>query len=179
MSIPDNLLEYIVTAIMGGGTAASTVLAFFTDAKRRLDELEKRLGSADTKTGLVNSVDVLEEDVKRIRTELDDWAQSPPDWVVQAINAAKRRSAPTYLEEELTSIAGQIRSAERRLKELEDLMKTRFREIEDRLDGYVSTSDFDVADEQTNKEMVELRTTMAEIKGLLQGLQSALDLMRR
>jgi hypothetical protein len=176
MVFPDNLVEKVVTAVLtGGGTAASTILVFFRDVRKRIDELEKKVGSTENRTGIAYKVYLLEEEavvgVKKLRSEIESWTQHPPDWL---INFGRRRSnAPGSLDE-FVAMEDRIRQMDRRIRELEET----FPHLEERVRRCISEEDFAVADRQRAAEISVVRTTLAEVRGLLQGLQSVLGFPR-
>lgn len=170
MALPENFLETIITAVVSsGGTAVSAIAAFFKDVKRRLDELDRRVGSVDSRNGLAYTVDQLEETVKKI----EGWSNHPPEWLMQLVNRG-RRAIPVYgNSDEYEAHDTKLRSLERRVKDLEGQL----REIERTLERTVLDDAFDVADRQRAMEISEIRANIAGISGVLKGLESAISLL--
>lgn len=167
----DHLVESVVPAIIsGGGTAVSTILAFVRDFKKRLEELEKRVGSIEGKAGLVYSMHLAEEGLKSLRERLDardrqdnDIPREPPRWRM-----------PSYSNMDvLTQFEDKLRDLDRRLKDMEDSQER----LEGKVKKCVTDAEFEDADRQRADEIAAVKTTMAEVRGLLQGLQSALGLI--
>jgi len=156
----DHLLESVIPAVItGGGTAVSTILAFLRDTKKRLDDVEKRVGSLEGKSGLVYSMHLLEDSLKTLRDKVGE----PVRW-----------RTPSFPGEQTTDfIEGKLRDFERRIKDLEECQER----IDAKIKKLVSEDDFEQADRQRADEISAIRHTMAEVRGLLQGLQSALGLI--
>lgn len=161
----DNLLGSVATAaISGGGAAVSTVFAFVRDIKRRLEELEKRVGSIEGRAGLVYSMQLAEEAIKKLR---EDFAKDPP-----------RERAPSYsgidpLALPDAGMLAKLRDFDHRIRDLDETVKR----MENKFRKYVSEEEFERADRDRANEIATVRTTLAEVRGLLQGLQSALGLI--
>lgn len=163
----DHLLESVIPAIVsGGGTAVSTIYAFVRDIKRRLEELEKRIGSMEAKAGLVYSMYLAEEAIKKIREDLEEKDQ------VRGRLPSYSGVDPNNLGPD-SGVLAKLREFDHRLKDMEENV--------DRLEGkfrkYVSEDEFEKADRDRANEIATVRTTLAEVRGLLQGLQSALGLI--
>lgn len=165
----DHLFEGIVTALVsGGGTASSTIL-FFRDLKSRVGVLEKLVGTADHKTGLSHTVHELSQKHDKSEDQHDSILEalcSRVDRLEGESSANRRKSFPggESLEE------AQIRELNRRLKDAEETI-TR---LEARQKRYVLADDLDASDRQRADEIGHLKNTLAQMHGLLQGLQTAL-----
>ena len=73
-------------------------------------------------------------------------------------------------------VAGEkIRTLEGKIRDLEEVTQR----LELKLKRAVSEEDFEAADRQRAEEISTVRTTVAEVKGLLQGLHMALGLTKR
>lgn len=170
MPLPDHLIENIITAVIsGGGTAVSAIYAFFKDVKKRLDDLEKKIGSVESGSGLSFKVQNLEASYASLKSEVTNWANHPPASLLQVF-----RSQRISTHDEFT-IDDRIRSFESRLKVMEETVE----KLERRVKSCVSEDDFEDADRERAEEIASVRTTIAEVSGLLKGLQSALGLVRR
>lgn len=167
----DHLFEGIVTALVsGGGTASSTIL-FFRDLKSRVEVLEKRVGSTDSKNGLSHTLHELSQKQEKSeslsgRVERLEALGTRVERLEGESTANRRKSFPGVesLEE------GQIRELNRRLKDAEETI-TR---LEARQKRYVLADDLDASDRQRADEIGHLKNTLAQMHGLLQGLQTAL-----
>jgi len=174
MPLPDHLLENVVAAmISGGGTAVSAIVAFFQGVKKRVEEIEKKVGSVETRSGLVFAVVTLEEAVKQMRQETSMWATHPPEWLVQAVS--RNRRAPSLHGYDLNaSEDDRLRSFDFRLRSCEETLER----LERKLKGYVSEEEFESADRQRADDIAAVRTMVAEVNGLLKGLQTVLGARR-
>jgi DNA repair exonuclease SbcCD ATPase subunit len=165
----DNLLESVVPAIIsGGGTAMSTIFAFFRDLKKRIEDLEKRVGSVDNKFGLAFSVSLVEESVRQVRNQIEGMNNGR--WTRPSMTGIEGFPSLPNLDQALQ----RVMSIEPRLRELEE----RCERIENKFKKLVTEEDFEQSDRQRAEEIATVRTTLAEVKGLLQGLQSALGLIK-
>lgn len=160
----DHLLESVVPAVItAGGTAASTILAFFRNLQKRIEDLEKKVGSMDGKNGLVFSMHVAEEAIKSVREQVEN---APP-------REGTRWRLPSFSNEGLSGEYEQkLRDFDRRLKDMEDNIDRFLRK------KYVSEDEFEQADRERAAEIAAVRTTMAEVRGLLEGLKTALGLVK-
>lgn len=170
MPLPDHMLENIVTAVIsGGGTAVSAILAFFRDVKKRIDDLERKVGSLETSSGLVFKIHTLEALVQKMGQDINNWAAHPPESLLNVIRSRRDATIDEF------TIDGRIRLFEARLKAMEELIE----KLERKVGRCVSEEDFEGADRQRAEEIATVRTTIAEVNGLLKGLQSALGLVSR
>ncbi len=172
MAFPDNLFENVLTAVIsGGGTAVSAILAFFRDVKKRVDEIDRRVGSAENRSGLVHSVATLEQTVKDLQRVIEGWSHNPPDWVLRAMGAMGVRR-PSFLGDE--ELGRDLRELDRRVEELEETLEKLMKKIE----RAVTEEDFYNADKQRAQQISELRTSIADTSGMVKGLQLALGLIK-
>jgi len=168
---PDNLIGSLVTATLTGvGTAFTTVFTLYRDVKKKVDALEKQIGSFETKTGIAYAVVKNEEAIKDLKRDTDDTTDS-------------RRRRPSFLSFDdmleadtaaLPTLIHRLKGVEAKLRELEDALQR----IEMRNKRMVSESDFEAADRKRAEEIAGVRTTVFEVKGLLQGLHMALGLTK-
>lgn len=168
---PENLIGSLVTAtITGVGTAFTTVFTLYKDVKKKVEELEKKVGSFESKTGIAYAVVELKDsirDLKRETEETTDTRHRRPsflsfDDMLEADNAA------------LPSLVHRIKGLESKLRELEETVQR----IDLKTKRMVSESDFESADRKRTEEIAGVRTTVFEVKGLLQGLHMALGLTK-
>lgn len=168
---PENLIGSIVTAILTGtGTAFTTVFALFKDIKKKVDQLEKIVGSFESKTGLAYSIVKVEEDIRDLKRDTDETTDT-------------RRRRPSFLSFDdmleadttaLPSLIHRIKGFESKIREIEETLQR----IELKTKRMVSESDFEAADRKRAEEIAGVRTTVFEVKGLLQGLHMALGLTK-
>lgn len=165
----DHLLESVVPAVIsGGGAAFSTILAFVKNITKRLDDLEKKVGSLDGKQGLAYSVHLTEESVKALKEQVGT-PQNGQRWRLPSFSG----------EGDLGEVEQRLRTFDTRLKGLE-AVSSRLEETIEKLSRkkYVSEDDFEDADRDRAQEIAQVRTTLAEVRGLLGGLQTALGLVK-
>jgi tetrahydromethanopterin S-methyltransferase subunit G len=157
----NGLLESIISAIIsGGGTALSTMLAIFRDMKKRVEELDKKIGSVDSKSGLTFSIHLLEESIKQVKDSIEN---------------SNERKSKTGLESYLNDQSIQkIPSFDPRLREVEERLDI----VENKFKRFVTEEDFELSDQKRAEEIMTIKTTLAEVRGLLRGLQSALGLIK-
>lgn len=152
----ESLLESVIPSVLsGGGAAVSTIIAFFRDLRSRIETLEKRLGSLEDRNGIIFAIHHLEEQVRQLRED------------AQPARAGRLQSYNDLSE------AAPWAGLQRRMSELEE----RIERLEGKLKKLVTEEDFEASDKARAAEIATVRTTLAEVKGLLQGLQSALGLI--
>lgn len=157
----NSILETVVPAVVsGGGTAVSAFAAFFRETRKRVEKLEERLGSIEAKAGVTYSIHLVETALQDLRERLDSQVKETPRWRM-----------PSYSGIEVDD---RLREFERRLKDLE----SNYERMEKQVRKFITEDDFEEADRQRAAEIAGVKNTLAEIRGLLQGLQSALGLLK-
>lgn len=165
----DHILESVVPAVIsGGGTAISTILAFFRDIRKKIEELEKKVGSIDGKSGLLYSMHLAEESIKKLREQLEERDHHDPQ---------VRRRTSSFTNEFIPWDEIQDFIKKEVARHLQDL-EERLEKLEGKVKKLVSEEDFEQADHARAGEIAQVKHTMAEIRGLLQGLQAALGLIK-
>lgn len=168
---PENLIGSIVTAILTGtGTAFTTVFTLYKDIKKKVDDIDKRVGTFESKTGISYTVVKLEEALRDLKRDTDETANSRQRW-------PSFLSLDDMLEADTTalpSLVHRIKGFEAKLREIEDNLHS----LDLRVKRMVSESEFEAADRKRAEEIAEVRTTVFEVKGLLQGLHMALGLTK-
>jgi hypothetical protein len=161
--ILDNILQSVLPAVIsGGGTAISTIYAFARDVKKRVEALENRIGSVDSKTGLAFALSLVEESLRQVRNQIDNnlyTQRSKIDTLTGMETLAVQDQGTLY----------KLRALESKNSELED----RISRVEVKSRHFVSEADFEEADRQRANEITEVRNILYEVKGLIQGLQTA------
>lgn len=168
---PENLIGSLVTATLTGvGTAFTTVFTLYKDVKKKVDQLEKIVGSFESKTGLAYAIVELKESLKDLKRDTDETTDA-------------RRRRPSFVsfddmleadQTQIPSLIHRIKGFESKLREVEDTIQR----LEMRTKRMVSESDFETADRKRAEEIAGVRTTVFEVKGLLQGLHMALGLTK-
>lgn len=169
-----SLLQTILSGVLsGGGSAATAFLAVFAGIKKRLKELEDKLGSdEDPKTGLHLVIERMDETLKKLKREIDGWHDDPPEWLVRIVTRAARSSSvnlehhhelETLVDQRYKANAAGIRRLEEQLERLEKS-----------LDDYISKADFERDGRGRSEELAKVREQIATSNGLLRGVMSAL-----
>lgn len=167
MEITDIVLTKLLPSVVSGaGAGISAVLAWVKgvsgkveDISKRLHKLETVIGSLETRSGMAKSLHELEEVVRNLRGRSDETGRFDRE--------------PTGKWRTLSANDDDPR-VEWRLRDVDE----RLQRIESKLKGFVSEEEFDKADRRRADEIQGVRTTLAEIRGLLYGLQSALGLIK-
>jgi archaellum component FlaC len=168
---PENLVGSLITATLTGvGTAFTTVFTLYKDVKKKVEELEKKVGSFESKTGIAYSIVKAEEDIRDLKRDTDETTDT-------------RRRRPSFLSFDdmleadttaLPSLIHRIKGFEAKLREIEETLQR----LDLKTKRMVSESDFEAADRKRAEEIAGVRTTVFEVKGLLQGLHMALGLTK-
>jgi len=161
-------LETIIPAILtGGGSAIGSSLAFLKDIRSRLDSLEKKVGSKDHANGISHEILLLQGQVKELTSKvdsltarLDSQNQRPP-----SLSDFDPRSSSAHL-------GGSVNT---RLSELTDSVDA----IKRKIQHFVLDDDFESADRVRGNQYEELRSSVATLKGLLEGLREGLGIAKR
>jgi hypothetical protein len=158
----------VVAGLLTGGTSAGTTfLAVFRDIKKKIGDLETAVGSdkTDPKTGLFFSVALLLEQVRKIRREIDEWEDYPPEW---AQRAARRSSVNTEAQDEL----------ERRIEQKLAVFSRRLNQIENDLTNiearFVSRDLYDDDSRRRASEIEKIRDSLATASSWQRGILAAL-----
>jgi chromosome segregation ATPase len=174
------LIETIVSgALTGGAGAATTLLAFFRDVRKRLETIEKVVGgpgsAVEPKTGfhfVLSQVDDtikrLDEAVRKLRRDIDGWEDDPPEWAVRLVN---RRATASFTSETMQEeIAQKFRLMERRLNQLEEDLDRLLKEDS----NYVERSLYDLDSRKRNEELRKIQDNLNTANGFLRGVMTAL-----
>jgi len=166
MSDTADLVKNIVVGIISGGTTAGG--AFFAtqgSLRKKIEAVETQLGSSnDPKSGLHLTVANLEELVKRLRKDLDEFEDSPPAWVVRLMSRTRTQSGLNL--EIVEGLEDKIRMVVDRVKRIEDAFDSR----------YVSRSEYENDDRERAKEVAKLREEMQITNGMLRGMITMLGM---
>ena len=169
---PETLIGSLITAVLsGGGTAFTTVFALFKDIRKKVEELEKKVGSFESKTGLAYAIVRLEESIKDVKRDTEETTDA-------------RRRRPSFLSFDdmleadttaLPSLIHRIKNFEVKLREIEENLQR----LDVKVKRMVMEDEFESADRKRAEEIAGVRATVFEVKGLLQGLHMALGLTKR
>lgn len=181
MSDSWTILQTIISgALTGGASATTTFLAVFKDIKKRLTDLEAKVGTAEPKTGLFQALEALAEQVRRLRREIDGWHDDPPDWARgparrgTSINMEVVHEIEERMEQRLKSFAAAM-------KRLEDDLERREKRMEDGLERstpgvrtFISRDEYEADSKQRAIEVAKIRENLASANSFLRGVMSAL-----
>lgn len=167
MSDSSDILRTVISGLITGGTsAATTFLTVFRNVKKQVADLEEKLGSSvDPKTGLFLQIQTVEDTLRRLKREIDEWDDHPPEWAKQLVNRAKVKAS-----NDLSTVV-----------DIESRVDARLRSFQDRLSSVEkdrpkgpTREEFLEESREHQLEMSEIREEMATINGLLKGILVAL-----
>ena len=176
----DSLVETILSGVLtGSATAGASVLGFFREMKKRLADLETKVGSFEDRKGLVYSVHLMDESVKtledglkKFKREVDNWDEHPPEWV----QLLRRRTTSSVdliehqdFERGFNGFNGRLRDFDERLRRYEDDLGKIARKLS-LLEEQLRDSDAN-----RSREISAVREGIASINGLMRGLQSIIE----
>lgn len=178
------LVETIVSgALTGGAGAATTIIAFFRDARKRIEHLEKSIGnpgsSIEPRTGIYLVLEQLgdvssraEEIARKARKEMDSWDDEPPDWAARLAGGGRRSSYTNeaYMEFE-QRMESRYRSAQERIEELENKLENALRKMRTE---YVERSIYEDERRKREEDLRKVRDNLQTANGFLRGVMAAL-----
>lgn len=179
-----NVIQSILSGIVsGGGSAATAFAAVFRDIKKRLKTLEDRVGNdakdGEPKTGLflalertTELISRVEETAGRIKREIKDWEEDPPEWLVRVVNRAARSTSVTleHHSELERLIEQKARTTAASIARLEESIE----HLEKQLDGYVTRIDYEHDALEREEAIGKFREHIASVNGLLRGIMTAM-----
>lgn len=164
---PDNLVGSLLTAVLSGGTTAfSTVYGLFKDMRRKVEDLEKKVGSFESKSGIAYSVTQLESEIRDLKKGHQE----------ETTDARRKRPSFLNLEEMIEAenagplLVQKLRMLEAKVREVEENNQR----LELKLKRAITHDEFEQADRQRAKEISEVHSMVSEVKGLLQGVHMVL-----
>lgn len=163
------LVQTIISGVLSGGTSAATAFAaVFRDIKKRLLALETKVGSDEDphhKTGLLLGVDRLDEGFRKLKREIENWEEDPPEWIIKIVSKAAR-STSINLEH-----YGELQHViETKHKQTTNRMSA----MDERFDDYITQKDYERDNRERLEELAKIREQLATSNGLLRGVMSAL-----
>lgn len=186
------IVETLVGALpglaAGGASAITTLLTFARDMKKRLTDLETKLGSAEEpKTGLFHTVWVVEESLKRLKRDVENWEDDPPEWAKRLASRNRSNSSMSldHLVEVENRIDGKIRTFNERIKGYQDEvdnLTARLKKLEAVLEDdekpdsgkLITRSEYERDTKSRAEELMKVRESLASATGLLRGVMAAL-----
>lgn len=165
-----DFLKTIVPAIItGGGSAVGSSLAFLKDMRSRISKLEVRVGSKDEATGLSQEMVVLGSRLDELASKLEGLSKKD--------TPVSNFRPPSYPEGFMPYDVNPRSSSStlQRLEELEEEVK----KLRQKQAHLVQEEDFEASDRTRGNQIEEIRSSIANLKGLLEGLREGLGVKRR
>lgn len=181
-------IEPIVSGILAGGASGvSSVLAFAKDLKKRLTELETKLGqSEEPKTGIFLALWTVEESLKRLKRQIEGWEDDPPEWAKRLVSRSRSNSTMSLdqIVEVENRIDGKIRTFNERIKTYQDNIEnlaSRLRKLEAALEEdekpdsgkLITRAEYERDSKVRTEELLKIRESLASANGLLRGVMAA------
>jgi chromosome segregation ATPase len=179
------IIETVVSGLLAGGASAgTTLLAFSRDIKKRLTELESKLGSSeDPKTGLFHSVWVVEEGFKRLKRDVENWEDDPPEWAKRLVSRTRTNSAmgldhmlevEQRLDQKIRTFNDRIKGYEDELEEVAKRVKTLEADEQPNVGKVVTRDEYEKDSKSKAEELLKIRESLATANGLLRGVMAAM-----
>ncbi len=182
------LIEPIVSGLLAGATTGvSSVMAFARDMKKRLTDLEVKLGqNEEPRTGIYLALWTVDESLRRLRREVESWEDDPPEWAKRLVNRSRTNSSMSldHLVEVENRIDGKIRTFNERIKayqdEIDDL-GSRLKKLEGALEDdekpdsgkLITRAEYERDSRAKAEELLKIRESLASANGLLRGVMAA------
>jgi len=173
-----SIIQSLVSGVLTGGASAGTaIFAFFKDVKKRLSELESKVGTdkSDPKTGLYYTLDLMNDSIRRIRREIDSWQDDPPDW---AVRAARRSSVSIEHQHEMEQrIEQRLRAFANTLKRLEEDLDRREEAMERSQPGvktFITRAEYEEDSHRRAAEVSKIKDNLSSSNVWLRGVLTAL-----
>lgn len=184
MSDWTSLIQNAVAGLITGGAGAtSTILAVFKDIKKRLDNLEKTVGSAgssvEARTGLflligqlTETLDKANEEIRKLRRGFDNLEDDPPDWFTRAMN--RRPSFVPDHTQDYERIEKIAKSALDRAKQVEGEVEEMRKDVDRLSRDFVSQDSFDHDSAKRLEDIRKLQENLSTVNGFLRGVMATL-----
>lgn len=172
MSDGTDILKTLVSGLITGGTsAATTFLAVFRNLKSQVSAIEERLGvPTDPKTGVFLKVAELDDALRRIKRDLDEWEEHPPDWAKRLVQRAKLNTSS-----DLNTVADIESRVDSRLRSFQDRIASLEKSVSNTTGSNTFTREEFLEDSKHRaEEMSGVREEIAAVNGLLRGILVAL-----
>lgn len=186
------IVETLVGALpglaAGGASAVTTLLTFARDMKKRLTDLEVKLGlNEEPRTGLYQSVWVIEESLKRLKRELEGWNDEPPDWAKRMVskNRSSSQMGLDHMLEVEQRIDQKIQTFNTRIKGYQDELEavaSRLKKLEQGLEEdecpdsgkLITRVEYERDSQHKAEDLLLIRESLATANGLLRGVMAAM-----
>lgn len=181
------IVETIVSGLAGGAASGATsILAWAKDIRKRLTTLEEKVGSnTDPKTGLHQSVVLLEELLKRLKRDIEGWEDDPPEWAKRLVSRTRATSSMglDHLLEVETRLDQKIRTFNERVKSVEEELDdalTKLKRIEADFADFerlLTREEYERDAKAKSEEILRIRESLATANGLLRGVMAAMGIV--
>lgn len=182
---PLSIISSIASGLLtGGASAGTTFLAVFRDIKKRITDLEKKLGDEDSEppTGVYFTLDSLTKSVRALRNEISSWRDEPPDWLVRIVQRANRGSMNlehwSEFEQRIEQRLNNLRSSLQRLEEEIDRKANRLEDeigkSSPELSAFVTREEYQRDSVRRADEMRKIRENLKSANSFLKGVLTAL-----
>lgn len=181
------IVETIVSGLAGGAASGATsILAWARDIRKRLATLEEKVGSStDPKTGLHQSVVLLEELLKRLKRDIEGWEDDPPEWAKRLVSRTRATSSMglDHLLEVETRLDQKIRTFNERVKSVEEELDdatTKLKRIEADFADFnrlLTREEYERDAKAKSEEILRIRESLATANGLLRGVMAAMGIV--
>lgn len=170
----EKIIEGIASGLLTGGVSvATTLLAVFRDTKKRISDLEKRLGldKEDEETGLFLQFKTLSESFRKLKREVEGWDEDPPAWAVKLYGRARSNSSIdlNHQREYEERIELRVRELSSKLRSIEEDVKNL-----PSTDRFITHDEYHEDSQKRGEEIARIRTNLASANGMLRGVMAAL-----
>ncbi len=185
------LLAPLVSAVLAGGASgASALVALGQDLKKRITELEAKTNEArDDRKAMGERVEQVEDLLRRLRREIENWAEDPPDWAKRMLSRTRTASSMSldHLMEVETRVDQKILTFNRTVKSYEDQVDDAFERIK-QLEATIETlakvelnhkqllsrDEYEKDSLAKAEELNKIRENISTANSLLRGVMAAL-----
>lgn len=179
------IIETVVSGVLAGGASAGTTLfAFARDIKKRLTDLEAKIGSSeDPKTGLYHSLWAVEEMLKRLKRDVENWDDDPPEWAKRLVSRTRSSSAmgldhmlevEQRLDQKIRTFNDRIKGYEDELEEVIRRVRTLEEDEAPNIGKLLTREEYEKDSRAKAEEVLKVRESLATANGLLRGVMAAM-----
>jgi hypothetical protein len=179
-TIQDVLITLATALATGGAGALTTSLAFFRDIKKRLKELEEKVGTdTEPRTGLHLLARQAGDIARGVQRKIEGWEDNPPEWAVRLVNRS-RTSTLTGVEREIEDrLDGKLRDVVRRLRDVENGVDQveRSSQVDIIPTEFVRRDEYQKDSKERSEEVQALRRELAAANGMLRGVLASMGVL--
>lgn len=167
-------LKTVIPAIVtGGGSAIGSSMAFLKDMRSRISNLEKKIGSKDEGTGLSQELVNIRATLNDLTTKFEHLSNKK-ELPTPPTNFRPPSYPDGFMPYDLAPRSTSAASLQNRIEDLEEEV----RKLKAKQAKLVEESDFEASDRQRGNQIEEIRSSIASLRGLLDGLREGLGLKR-